>query len=336
MIEAINKFIENLLDYGLEYFGRFYGIYIGKVFSNADPGGMGRIMVSVPSVSGKNILGNPARPTSPYAGKDHGIYFPPEKDEMVLVWFENGDPRFPWYIGGFWTSDDEAGESQDSSELPEEFRCKSQPGKDWKGKQEDGKAPTIRGIKILNIDGDKSFLLTFDRTKDEENIKLIHPELSQMEFDKDGSIIVKDTNENQIFLDTPNKEIVITNIASNENIITLKGESITIEHKGGSKITMQGGDITIESDDNLFVKNGTKVDVETKEVEVKADSILLGGGAAEKMVLGNVFKSWVDNHINSVFNMHIHGTGMGPTSPPQVPAQPPSDACYSDRVFGKK
>jgi hypothetical protein len=326
--DFIKNFIRNLVTHGLEYYGRFYGIYHGTVFANADPGGQGRILVKVPVVSGDDVLGEPAWPSSPYAGRDHGIFFPPEKDEAVLVWFENGDIRYPWYIGQWWASDDDKGEDQGKSELPDEFKTEGQPGKDWDGKESDKKAPYVRGIKMLASDAAKSFLMLFSREPEKDQFKIIHPELSEFLMDEKGSITTKDKNENTVYLDAENKEIVITNKADNENIITMKGEQIEILHAGGSKITLKGGEIFVESDD--------KVDVKTKEVEVTADKIMLGGGASEKMVLGNQFKTWVDNHINTTFNTHFHGSGVGPTSPPTVPAQPPTPATYSSRVFGKK
>jgi len=331
MFNSISRFLDILIDYGLEYFGRFYGIYLGKVIKTADPGGQGRIIVQVPAVMGKDPIGTPAMPTAIYAGNDHGVYFPPEEGETVLVWFENGDPRFPWYIGGFWSNSDVTSQDQNTSELPEEFKATEPPATDWSSDP-----PMVRGIKVLNIAKDKSFLLLFNKKSGEESIRLVHPELSELKMDQDGSVEIKDNNENKIFLDTPNKEIVITNNADNVNTITMKGDSIEISHTGGSTVRMEGGNITIESNDNINITCNSNIDVTCSNATVNADRIELGEGASEKAILGDSWNTYFSQQfINSGYNVHTHNCPVGPTTPPLVPAQPPTPSVYSSRVFVK-
>lgn len=50
------------------------------------------------------------------------------------------------------------------------------------------------------------------------------------------------------------------------------------------------------------------------------------GGSPEKMVLGESLKGWISNFINNTYGTHMHGSAMGPTSPPMVPATPPQDS----------
>jgi uncharacterized protein involved in type VI secretion and phage assembly len=47
------------------------------------------------------------------------------------------------------------------------------------------------------------------------------------------------------------------------------------------------------------------------EVTIKADTIKLGDGAGQKLVLGDAFKT--------LFNSHTHPTGVGPSGPPVQP-----------------
>lgn len=79
-----------------------YGKYSGKVESNLDPKGLGRILVSVPDVLGN---GNPcwAYPCTPMAGPGVGLFLLPPNGASVWVEFEGGniDRRAIW-SGCFW------------------------------------------------------------------------------------------------------------------------------------------------------------------------------------------------------------------------------------------
>ncbi len=80
----------------------FWGKYRGTVDDPKDPQGLGRVKVSVPDVLGS---GTPyALPCAPGAGAGQGILAVPPKGAHVWVEFEQGDPEFPIYSGGFWTT----------------------------------------------------------------------------------------------------------------------------------------------------------------------------------------------------------------------------------------
>lgn len=89
--------------FGLEHFGRYYGIYKGFVSDNDDPEGLGRLKLSVPQVYGNGKTYEYwAFPKGMYAGKGYGQFVIPEKGDAVWVQFENGDSRFPvWEFGWF-------------------------------------------------------------------------------------------------------------------------------------------------------------------------------------------------------------------------------------------
>jgi len=42
---------------------------------------------------------------SPFAGKDHGQFFFPNVDDLVILGYLNGDPHRPIVLGGFWNSE---------------------------------------------------------------------------------------------------------------------------------------------------------------------------------------------------------------------------------------
>ncbi len=80
---------------------KFYGKYRGTVVNNIDPMQIGRIQVMVPDVS--NLI-----PTSwamscvPIAGKQMGTFVVPQVGAGVWVEFEQGDPDYPIWVGGYW------------------------------------------------------------------------------------------------------------------------------------------------------------------------------------------------------------------------------------------
>ncbi|MFI7407076.1 phage baseplate assembly protein V [Streptomyces sp. NPDC049627] len=80
---------------------RFYGKYRGSVEKNADPLGMGRLLVSVPDVFGQS-LSSWAMPCVPLAGFQSGVFVVPPQRAGVWVEFEGGNPDHPIWTGFFW------------------------------------------------------------------------------------------------------------------------------------------------------------------------------------------------------------------------------------------
>jgi hypothetical protein len=82
---------------------RFYGKYRGTVINNIDPEQRGRIMTLVPDVLGITPS-SWAMPCVPLAGKQEGTFMVPQLGAAVWVEFEQGDPDYPIWVGGFWGS----------------------------------------------------------------------------------------------------------------------------------------------------------------------------------------------------------------------------------------
>jgi hypothetical protein len=81
---------------------RYYGKYRGTVINNIDPLQIARIQVSVPDVS--VIPGSWAMPCLPLAGKQEGVFMVPQIGAGVWVEYEQGNPDYPIWVGGFWGS----------------------------------------------------------------------------------------------------------------------------------------------------------------------------------------------------------------------------------------
>lgn len=122
-----SNFLHNLRTFGLEYFGRFYGIYRGVCTVNKDPDNQGRIKVKVHTVFGDREISAWAYPVFRAAGNQYGEFWPPEEQDGVLVTFEFGNPRLPMYVGGWYAKD----------EMPTEFQLEPEG--------QTVKSPTARG-----------------------------------------------------------------------------------------------------------------------------------------------------------------------------------------------
>jgi uncharacterized protein involved in type VI secretion and phage assembly len=98
--------------------GLFFGVLPATVVSLADPDGQGRVKISLPAIpdTGAATYEVWARMATLFAGKNRGSWFLPDKDDEVLVAFEQGDARRPYILGGLWNGVDSPPESMDGAE----------------------------------------------------------------------------------------------------------------------------------------------------------------------------------------------------------------------------
>jgi Type VI secretion system/phage-baseplate injector OB domain len=80
---------------------QYFGKYRGLVIENIDPEQIGRVMLQVPDVLGV-LPSSWAMPCVPAAGIQSGCFIVPPIGSQVWVEFEQGDPDFPIWTGGFW------------------------------------------------------------------------------------------------------------------------------------------------------------------------------------------------------------------------------------------
>lgn len=78
----------------------YYGKYRGVVVDDADPEGLGRLQVQVPTLLGEQAVW--ALPCVPFAGPDVGFFALPPIGAHCWVEFETGDLSFPVWTGCFW------------------------------------------------------------------------------------------------------------------------------------------------------------------------------------------------------------------------------------------
>ncbi|MEE9423400.1 MAG: phage baseplate assembly protein V [Methylococcales bacterium] len=81
----------------------FLGKFRGTVVQNNDPKKIGRVQVIVPDVSNV-MLTSWAMPCLPISGIQSGLFAIPPLGSGVWVEFEQGDPDYPIWVGGWWGS----------------------------------------------------------------------------------------------------------------------------------------------------------------------------------------------------------------------------------------
>lgn len=82
---------------------KYYGKYRGLVLVNEDPERRGRIMAQVPDVDGL-VPGTWAVPCVPFTGIQSGMWCVPMIGAGVWIEFEQGNPDYPIWTGGWWST----------------------------------------------------------------------------------------------------------------------------------------------------------------------------------------------------------------------------------------
>lgn len=82
---------------------KYFGKYRGMVLNNVDPMQMGRLLLQVPDVTGLTPT-SWAMPCVAITGKQMGTFWLPQIGAGVWVEFEQGNPDYPIWVGGYWGS----------------------------------------------------------------------------------------------------------------------------------------------------------------------------------------------------------------------------------------
>ena len=82
----------------------FFGKYRGTVINNVDPMQIGRIQAMVPDVAGPHADRAGRCPACRSPASDMGVFTVPQIGAGVWIEFEQGDPDYPIWVGGFWGS----------------------------------------------------------------------------------------------------------------------------------------------------------------------------------------------------------------------------------------
>ena len=144
--DRFDDYIDKLTRFGMEYWRRYYGPYKARVVSNKDPSGLGKVLVECPRARLHESNSRWVLPMMMGAGPQCGWFWPPEKDDFVFVFFDNGDPDKPCgYIGG-WYAD---------GELPKDLDTES----DGSPKQRGFCTPGGHLVSLSDKDGEERILI---------------------------------------------------------------------------------------------------------------------------------------------------------------------------------
>jgi uncharacterized protein involved in type VI secretion and phage assembly len=82
---------------------KYFGKYRDSVVNNVDPMQQGRLQAMVPDVLG-SMPSSWAMACVPFAGTQSGLWAVPDIGAGVWIEFEQGDPEYPIWAGGWWGS----------------------------------------------------------------------------------------------------------------------------------------------------------------------------------------------------------------------------------------
>ena len=103
-LDKIVSILGTITKKGLESFHIYYSAYRGIVVDNKDPQNLGRIMVKCPEVWGNSTFSKWVFPQAVYSGDDYGLFILPEKNSLVTITFDWGNPNRPRWSHGFWSN----------------------------------------------------------------------------------------------------------------------------------------------------------------------------------------------------------------------------------------
>lgn len=286
-----------------KYYGKYPGVVIDDTGNSTyplteDERKRGELWVRVPG-----ILEEPPDDNSPDGADPQGLeviakpcfppgfFYVPEPGAHVWVEFAAGDINTPIWSGVWYPSNAIPPTVADST-------------------------PT-RAQKVIRTGS--GHVVQIDDTGDEEKIVIKHTSGAQIQIDKNGSILLADGKQDFFYLNADQGEITLAD-PTNQNVLTMKKDSITITKKGKTSIFIQDGDVVITAE--------KKVHIGAKDLILECATATIGKGADEPALLGTKFDVLWSMMIN-----HTHGTALGPSTTP-LPVIMPLQAggCLSKAV----
>jgi hypothetical protein len=239
----INQFIEfltNVKHLGLEFYGKYYSVYPGKVEDTNDPEQRGRIKISLPSILREGeVLENWCDPAGmPFAGAGVGQFMPPYVGEIVDVFFENGDINFPRYTGGYWAQ----------GELPQDFIS---------GYGDQG--PQVRGWVFKS--GQK---ILVDETQGSEKITVSQPDGSSVVLNS-GTITITTTQDTKVVASGK------VSIQSSGDCSVNASGAVSVQ-SGGACTVNAGADATIHASGKCSIQAGGDCSVDAASISLNGKS----------------------------------------------------------------
>ncbi len=256
---------------------RMFGIVVGEVVDNYDADRAGRVCVSIQTRDSEANILKWARVSTPYMGKEWGMYFFPEVGDQVLVAFDGGNIERPYIIGSI-PRDTDTFLKKSKHEKNKKKRIVTKSGNAIEitdGTSEDDMAETssvpsatdvagggvpgsaggaaMEGDKIVIMTPDEKHSVTLDDGKNLIQIK-----------DKEGKCDIK--------MQTVDGTI---NVNAARKLIIKVGETIKITMNGDSgKLLVEAKDVAVDSTGKVSVSATGKNEISAANVNISSNSTM--------------------------------------------------------------
>lgn len=237
---------------GVEAIGRFYSIYRAIVIDNEDPLNLNRLLIHVPDITNNNVWAFPKH--QPGSNGYGAKYLTPQKDEIVYVEFQTGDPQYPiWSFHG-WAE----------TQVPDDLKGTKVAGfitpNGNKVKLDD-----VGNIVEIEINGNQKIKIHPD------GINLsVEGTLEEIISGDPGNYVKKVAGDSSEEVTGDSEEIVHQNKyisvegefstqVEGDNILTVSGDSLSVVD--GSTTIDSSGDVNISSDSNVKIDSLINVEI---------------------------------------------------------------------------
>lgn len=317
MSELLQQLIDNIRTFGMEkVFRRYYSIYRAEVVDNEDEEERGRIQVKVPSLFGENLpLPEWACPKDfRAAGTGKGEFYVPDVGDYVYVEFENGDPRFPVYSGGWHAKEELDPDFAYIDGVPKIRGIKTRYGHSLRFDETEGEEKIILNTKAGHY-------IILDDTPDSEAFYLIHKSGTQIQVDAKGSLKAFVSGGGLLNLSAETGEATL---------VSKDGATATIE-KGIKLLDSSGAHFATIDDAGILLNTSKDVIVNGNTLSASVGTVSLKDTAKSGLVikngqvaLGSAAVELVDQVIKIcdalTAGSPLVTTGVGPSSPLLPPA----------------
>lgn len=259
---------------------KLYGFYRAKVIDNKDPELFGRVKVWIPDImekisDDKGIRALPAN--NPISGlnadgdSEHhysGTCYVPPKGSYCIVFFENGNPNRPYYIGGL--------DLQNTKVLPE-CQLGGNPQKKWV---------------IYKSHSGRTIVISDDTDDERVEITGKKRQISNPPVGDTNSVYTIDGNQTTVLIDERDgKEKVLIKSHKGDYInFDIENQKLQISVQADIHIKSNGG-VFIRSTDDINLKSSGNINIHASgDVNIKSggNSNIQAGGNVNNLAGGTV------------------------------------------------
>lgn len=245
---------------GNSFFSGLGTLHIAKIKDNSQDKVKGTVDITLLSydTAGQDIKEVPI--LRPYAGKDYGFYYQPEKDDIVLIGFIGSNMQKPVVLGCLYPA---------NADFVNQSFIKANTKRHFKWKQ---------GFEYTETDEDKKQSFTLASPKG----------LTQIIEDENETITLKDKDgKNLLKIDCKGGAVELTA----DKKITLKAGrcTITMDGQGGS-VEIKADKISLTATQQVEIKGNTAVNLSGAQAKLEGQSMVEIKSGSMVQVSGSLIK----------------------------------------------